>query len=74
MLANAEAIKSGRIMIEVKMIRGVIEIIVWHLWGWVVDVTTWWCWSKVFLAKIFKIDLLREEIKQNPACLLACYQ
>merc|ERR1719206_77208 len=29
-----------------------------HLWGWVVDVTAWWCWSKVFLAKIFKIDLL----------------
>ena len=45
-------------MVKDRMIQGVIEIIVWHLWGWVVDVTAWWCWSKVFLAKIFKIDLL----------------
>ena len=50
--------KSGRIMVESRIIQGVIEMIVWHLWGWVVDATAWWCWSKVFLAKIFKIDLL----------------
>ena len=47
------------------MIGGVIEMIVWHLWGWVLEVAARWCWSKVFLAKIFKIDLLRED-RQNP--------
>ena len=62
MLSNPNAgQQSGRIMVESRMIQGVIEMIVWHLWGWVVDVTAWWCWSKVFLAKIFKIDLLRED-------------
>ena len=51
---------SGRIMIEGRTTRGV-KIIMWHLWGWVLDVTAWWCWNKVFLVKIFKIDLLRED-------------